>query len=279
MTGSQLLASNLRMVRTQTQAQALLQLGGSELKLAADFNSAAYAYIVVPVWCTPSADGLSVPLPADTLAQQVQITCQLNPSSAFWVNNGVSNVNTPPTSFDTAFFQVEQLSMVDRGMAIANHVDLNSHELLMPLTFNQQEIQIDLPAAAAGTVQQLTATGFRSGGVKAIQMWLTKNTGTSADVANQNVYYLPQAVTVLYAGTIFSQYTAGTSAIWNLLDGTKPAAVNGSILTVANPFTSAPVSSQYVMLPFGNPTGNDYEAEVLTHGKSSLLRSTAVVCC
>lgn len=169
--------------------------------------------------------------------------------------------------------------MVDRGMAIANHVDLNTHELLMPLSFNQQEIQIDLPAAAAGTPQQLTATGFRSGQVKAIQMWLTKNTGTSADVANQNVYYLPQAVTVLYAGTIYSQYTAGTSAIWNLLDGTKPAAVNGSLLTVANPFTSAPVSSQYVMLPFGNPTGNDYEAEVLTHGKSSLLRSTAVVCC
>lgn len=68
MTGSQLLASNLRMVRTQTQAQALLQLGGSELKAAADFDAAAYAYIVVPVWCTPSADGLSVPLPADTLA-------------------------------------------------------------------------------------------------------------------------------------------------------------------------------------------------------------------
>jgi hypothetical protein len=157
-------------------------------------------------------------------------------------------------------------------MAIANHVDLNSHELLQPITFDQQELQVDLPAAAAGTVQQLTLTGFRSGQVKAIQMWLTKNTGTPAlDTANQNVWYLPQAVTVLYAGTIYAQYSNGSSQIWNLLDGTKPAAVSTSLVGLgANPATLSAVTSQYVMLPFGNPTGNDYEAEVLTHGKPIL---------
>ena len=271
MSGSQLLAKNLRSVRTQTQAQAILSLGGQELKAATDFDNAAYAYIVIPVWCTPSADGLSVPLPADTLAQQIQITCSLNPSSQFWVRSLGATIPIP-TAFDTAFFQVEQLTMVDRGMAIANHVDLNTHELLMPITFDQQELQLDLPAAAAGTVQSLTMTGFRSGQVKAIQMWLSKNTGTaSVDTVNQNVWYLPQSVTVLYAGTIYSQYNNGTSAIWNLLDGTKPPTVNGSLVTLgATPATSVPVPSSYVMLPFGNPTGNDYEAEVLTHGKPIL---------
>jgi len=271
MSGAQLLAKNLRTVRTQNQAQALLQLGGSECKAAADFDTAQYAYVVVPVWCTPSADGLSVPLPADTLAQQIQITCSLNPASGFWVNS-LGNTIPLPTALDTAFFQVEQLAMVDRGMAIANHVDLNTHELLMPITFDQQELQVDLPAAGAGTVQQLTLTGFRSGQVKAIQMWLTKNTGTaSVDSVNQNVWYAPQAVTVLYAGTIYAQYNAGTSAIFNLLDGTKPATVSGSLVTLgATPATSVPVASNYVMLPFGNPTGNDYEAEVLTHGKPIL---------
>ena len=271
MSGAQLLAKNLRSVRTQSQAQALLQLGGSELKAATDFDTAQYAYIVVPVWCTPSADGLSVPLPADTLAQQIQITCSLNPSSAFWVNSLGATVPIP-TAFDTAFFQVEQLAMVDRGMAISNHVDLNTHELLMPITFDQQELQVDLPAAALGTVQSLTLTGFRSGQVKAIQMWLTLNSGNAAlDSVNQNVWYAPQAVTVLYAGTIYSQYNSGTSAIWNLLDGTKPSTVSGSLVTLgATPATSVPVPSNYVMLPFGNPTGNDYEAEVLTHGKPIL---------
>ena len=266
MSGQQLLAKNLRSVRTQSQAQSILDLGGNECKAQADFASAQYAYIPIPVWTTPSADGLGVPLPADTLAQQVQITCQLNPSSAFWVNNGVSNVHPPPTALDVAYFQVEQLPMVDRGMSIVNHVDLNTHELLMPVTFDQQELQIPLPAAPLGTPQQLTATGFRSGQVKAIQMWLTKN----SDSVNANIFYLPQAVTVLYAGTIYAQYNNSSSAIWNLLDGTKVPSVSASALTVANPFTSVPVSSQYVMLPFGNPTGNDYEAEVLTHGKPIL---------
>jgi len=68
MTGAQLLAKNLRTVRTQSQAQALLSLGGSECKVAADFDVNQYAYIPVPVWCLPGADGLNVPLPADTLA-------------------------------------------------------------------------------------------------------------------------------------------------------------------------------------------------------------------
>jgi len=266
LTGQQLLAMNLRMVRTQTQAQALLQLGGSECKLPADFDVKQYAYIPVPIWCMPSADGLNVPLPADTLAQQVQITCTLNSTANFWINNGVSNVVPPPVAFSTATFTVEQLTMNDRGMAISNHVDLNTHELLMPVTFHQQELTVAVPAGSNNTPAQLTLTGFRSGQVKAIQCWLTKD----SDPANQLLWYAPSAVTVLYAGTIYAQYNNGSSVVWNLLDGTKPPSVNQSKITVANPFTSAAVVSQYAVLPFGNPTGDDYEAEVLTHGKHIL---------
>lgn len=287
MTGAQLLAANLRMVRTQTQAQALLNLGGSEYATAAELAAPAaplFAYVVVPVWCAPSNDGLGVPLPADCLAQQVQITCQLNPASQFWINNGIAPiVNAPPQSFDTAFFQVEQMCMVDRGMAISNHVDLNTHELLMPVTFHQQELQVAIPANSnnAGSPAQITLTGFRSGQVKAIQVWATLNrsvaagTGTLAqqqsDVANQLVWIAPSAITVLYAGTIYAQYTNGTSPIWNLLDGTKPVDVSTFQLSLAaTPATTTSVASQYVVLPFGNVTGADYEAKVLTHGKPIL---------
>ena len=272
LTGSQLLAMNLRKVRTQSQAQALLQLGGNECKSIGppnDFGVNQYAYIPVPIWCLPSADGLNVPLPADTLAQQVQITCSLKAPSAFWINNGVVAAVAPPLAFDTAQFQVEQLCMVDRGMAISNHVDLNTHELLMPVQFDQQELQIAVPAGSATTPAQLVATGFRAGQVKSIQMWLTKN----SDTANPLFYYAPTEVTVLYSGTIYSQYRNGSSVIWNLLDGTKPPAVSQSRLSitpVTGVFTSEPEVSQYVMLPFGNPTGDDYEAEVLTHGKPIL---------
>jgi len=273
------------MVRTQSQAQALLNLGGSEVSTVAEVAAAtangAYAYIVVPLWCPPSADGLSVPLPADTLAQQIMVTCQINPASGFWINNGLANTQPPPQALDVGFFQIEQYTMVDRGMAISNHVDLNTHELLMPITFMQQELQVAIPAGsntAAGF--SATLTGFRSGQVKAIQCWLTLNrsvaagTGTLAqqqsDLANQLVWYAPTSVTVLYSGTIYANYTTGTSVLFNLLDGTKPPSVSTNLLSLSAtpPPAATSVTSSYVMLPFGSTCGDDYQAEVLTHGKS-----------
>jgi hypothetical protein len=79
---------------------------------------------------------------------------------------------------------------------------------------------------------------------------------------------------VLYAGTIYANYSvAGSSVMFNTLDGTKPPAVSYTKL-VANAgaaFTSvAGINSQYALLPFANPTGDDYSAEVLTHGKPIL---------
>lgn len=277
MSGQQLLAKVLRQVRTQNQAQALLNLGGNAVFASTygtpgtgDFSVNQYAYVVVPVWCMPGADGLNVPLPADTLAQQVQITCTLAPPSAFWLNNGTA-APLPPDSFDVAQFQVEQLCMVDRGMAIANHVDLNTHELLMPVVFDQQELQVQIPinSNVLTAPYGATLTGFRSGQVKSIQCWLTKNT----DTANPLLWYAPAAVTVLYAGTIYANYSvAGSSVIWNTLDGTKPPSVSTTALTVnaGASFTGASVKSEYALLPFANPTGDDYSAEVLTHGKPIL---------
>jgi hypothetical protein len=279
LSGAQLLASNLRMVRTQSQAQALLNLGGSEYGTvqspASNTCPLLSAYVVIPVWCPPSADGLSVPLPADTLAQQVQITCELQSP---WAANSLGPIGAPPGGFDTAFFQVEQLCMEDRGMAISNHVDLNTHELLMPITFNQQELQVQIASGTLGASQSVVLTGFRSGQVKGIQAWLTLNRqgntgGASAadaasDAANQLVWIAPSAITVLYAGTIYAQYNSGTAGIFNLLDGTKPTTVNTNQITMGTAIpTSTPVTSQYVNLPFGNPTGDDFAAEVLTHGK------------
>ena len=167
--------------------------------------------------------------------------------------------------------------MTDRGMAIANHVDLNTHELLMPICFNQQELQVQIPANSnTGTGFAATLSGFRSGQVKSIQIWLTPNRSDTAnnaasDAANQLVWVAPTAVTVLYAGTIYSQYNAGTAAIFNLIDGTKPTNVSTGLIVMGGAVpVSTPVVSQYVNLPFGNPTGDDYSAEVLTHGKHIL---------
>lgn len=157
-------------------------------------------------------------------------------------------------------------------MAIANHVDLNTHELLTPIVFDQQELQVQIPAGSnvLTAPYAATLTGFRSGMVKSIMCWMTKN----SDTTNPLLWYAPAAVTVLYAGTIYANYNvAGSSVLWNTIDGTKPPSVSYTklVTNAGAAFTTVGgISSQYALLPFGNPTGDDYSAEVLTHGKPIL---------
>jgi hypothetical protein len=267
LTGEQMLARNMRLCRTQSQRDAMLQLGGAECKVAADFAVDQYAYIPISVFAAPSADGISMPLSGDLLAQQVQITAEIAPTSAFWVANPTvgTTVGNIPTAFTTGTFQVEQLVMTDRAMSLANRVDLNTHSYNMPLPdFDQQEVRIPLAASAAP--QPVVLTGFRAGQVKKLQIWLTRD----SDTLNRSLWIKPQSVQVLYAGVIYSQYDNGSSAIWNLLDGTARSAAEHSRLAagaVAGPMVSTPALSEWVELPFAQPTGNDYDGEVLVNGK------------
>ena len=276
LTGDQLLARNLRLCRTQSQRDSLLQLGGAECKVATDFDSAQYAYIPVSVWAAPGEDELQLPLPTDLLSQQVQVTAQLLPASSFWsadISGFAGAVVAAPTAFDTAYFQIEQLSMKDRGMGLANRVDMNTHMYSMPLpTFDQQEVLLQV--AASATPVPVVLTGFRAGEVKKLQIYLTNNAAdagvvpNTAQSANALRWYAPDSVEVLYAGLKYAQYNNGSSRMWNLLDGTAPAAVNQSALAVAGGvWTSTPVLSEWVELPFGQPSGSDYEADILVHGK------------
>jgi hypothetical protein len=278
MTGEQLLNRALMQCRTQTQRDAILSLGGNECKVAADFDVDQFAYIVVPIWCGPSADGLNVPLPADLLSQQVQVTAQIAPPASWWTpavtGSGAPAAVALPSALDVGYFQVEQLIMGDKGMSLANKADLDKEMYTMPLlSFSQQELTFPLIASASD--QQVTLTGFRSGECKKIVMWMTKD----SDPANSiGLWYAPKNATVLYAGEIFAQYLNGSGQLFNLLDSTAPSLVSQSALSPssvaglasATAWTSAPQASRWLELPFGTPTGCDYEAEVLTHGKEIL---------
>lgn len=265
--GAQLLARNLRLCRTQSQRDAILSLGGNECKVAADFQRDQFAYIPVSIWCAPGEDELQLPLPTDLLSQQVQITAQLSPQSQIFTDpltapGSPADVGVPE-KFSTAFFQIEQLVMNDRGMAMANNQNMANDIYTMPLpTFDQQEVLVSV--APGGQSQSLVLTGFRAGQVKKLQIWLTKD----ADPANSLAWYVPKSVQALYAGLIYANYTNGSSQIWNLLDGTAPAAVNQSLLNGSGTaWTSTPVLSQWAELPFGQPSGSDYEADIYTRGK------------
>jgi len=269
LTGAQLLARNLRLCRTKEQRNSILSLGGSQVINST--TGTVYAYIPVSIWATPGDDGIGIPLPGDLLSQQIQITAQLKPSTSFWLfNSAVASPVAPPTQFDVAYFQIEQLEMKDRGMALNNRINMDEHMYAMPLpTFDQQEF-IFQGLSGAGSLP-ITLTGFRAGEVKKIQLWLVQKTksGDSTFIVNPQYWVKPQAVTVLYAGLTYSVYNNGSSAIWNLLDGTSPSAVDQSVLATNSTFGFSASSglSEWVELPFSQPTGADYEAEVLVHGK------------
>lgn len=265
LTGSQLLARNLRLARTQSQRDALLQLGGSEAKAAADFADDVNAYIPLSIWAATGEDELNLPLPSDLLSQQVQVTVQLKPSSSFWNLANGAVASAIPAAFDTAYFQVQQVQMKDRGMALANRVNMDTEMYSMALpTFDQFEAKFQLSGNGGANVQQpVVLTGFRAGEVKKIQAYLTLN----SDSANVNRFYPPKSVQMLYAGQVYANFQNGSSAIWNLLNGTAPAAVNQSALaSAAGVWSSTPVLSQWCELPLAQHTGSDYEADILAHG-------------
>jgi hypothetical protein len=270
MSGHQLLQRNLRMVRTKPQGDALLSLGGSEAKTAVDFGADQFAYIPLTCWAGPSADGITLPLPADILSQQVQITVELNPiASIFNLNtNAGALVGNIPAALTTAYFQAEQLVMVDKAQSLANEPRFASGEVSysMPTSFDQQEQVIRLDATTSA--QSVVLTGFRAGQVRSIEVWLEDKRSTNI---NKLLWTVPKSVVLSYAGVIYDQYRDGVSELFNLIDGTKPSAVEQSVLAqpvvAGNAITSSAGLTRWMSLPLGQKSGADYSDDVLAHGK------------
>ncbi len=266
LSGTQLLQRNMRLTRTKNQRDSILSLGGQQCYTTADFATAQYAYIPISIWAAPGEDALGLPLATDLLSQQVQVTVELNPPSSFWSACPAwgGAACSPPPAFTTGYFQIEQLTMDDRGMALANRVNMSDHMYTMPLpSFDQQEFTSQLLPTA--TDQPVVLSGFRAGEVTKVVAFLTNND----DTINQQLWVKPAAITMLYAGQKYPEYLNGSSAIWNLLDGTAPSAVSQSKLNNSAGAWAAPTSvlSEWVELPFAQPQGADYEADILVHGK------------
>jgi len=158
-------------------------------------------------------------------------------------------------------------------MLLNNRVDMNTHMYSMPLpTFDQTEFIYDNLSGSAP--QQLVLSGFRSGMVKKIQVWCVQktNSGDSSFVVNPLYWQLPQSVEILYMGLKYATYLNKSSQIWNLVDGTSPAAADTSVLTYngGTGFNSTAKLSQWIEAPFSQPSGADYEALVMTYGKEIL---------
>lgn len=183
------------------------------------------------------------------LTQQVQITVELNPIADIF-SAAAGATGTPASALSFAEFQVQQVIMENQGDALARRVDMSAHALSYPIEFTQQEVIIPL---ANATSQAVTLTGFRSGEVRNIQCWITKDGDTTGAIVNPFKWYAPEDMVMTYAGEIFARFDKGSGALWNLVNGVQSPAVNevlvadagGGACSITTPFLG-----QWLELPF-----------------------------
>ena len=249
LTGAQILQAALENCADAAARDSLYALGGSVCSTAANFTATNFAYVWLKLpWTTPSAEGKMVPLPSDLLTQQTIVTVELNPPSYYTSLNGTAT--SIPLSLMSANFTAQQVQFINQGDALARRTDMTSHSLSYPCEFIQQEVEIPLLTSSAN--QTVSITGFRSGEVKALKMWVTSSDDNVATAKNPLRWYRPLNLTCTYAGDVYSRFDADSSALWNLVNGKMVPEVAGSTLSYASSaYTATADSYKWVSLPFG----------------------------
>jgi hypothetical protein len=275
LSGDQILQNALRRQTSRTSVDDVLNLGGNfALNSAATGawgNAAQNAYVVLTLpHNIPSGVGKAHPFPTDLLTQQVQITVELNTPSSI-VATATGGATTPTSANVTlasANFQVQQVMLNNQGDALARRVDMSQNAYAYPCEFVQQVQRINLVNSAG--VQPVVLTGFRSGEVKSIQIWLTNSADTATSVNYSPIkWYQPLNLQMLYAGDIYARYDLGVSQLFNLINGNKASVFDGQTLTSAGgAFTNTSALGYWSELPFAQTFVDEDAHHVLVHGRS-----------
>jgi len=286
LTGQQVLQACLKNAADSQSKNDLLTLGGSAAAGAAAFsalgaNNFAYVWLPLP-WTKPTSVGKPSPLPSDLLTQQVQITVEFLPLSNIFSVAGAGGTlsSTPPSALSSAQFQVQQLSLDNKGDELAQRVNMTQNSLSYPCEFIQQEVTVDLGSGAAGSYNP-TLTGFRSGQVRSIDVWLSQGAdlpraypgNAVVNLVNPFYWFAPREITATYAGQVYSRFDKGSSQLWNLVNSRfQPQVTYGVVLTgtgATNAFTvSAAANAQWVSLPFAQKMENMTSHNFAVNGKN-----------
>lgn len=249
LSGAQILQAALENCSDAAARDSLYALGGSACTTAAAFTTTNFAYVWLKLpWTTPSAEGKMPPLPTDLLTQQTIVTVELNPPSAYTSLNGTAT--SIPVDLKSASFTAQQVQFINQGDALARRVDMTSHSLSYPVEFVQQEVAIPIITQAA--TQTVSITGFRSGEVKALKVWVDSGDDRAVTANNPLRWYRPQNLIVTYAGDQYARFDADSSALWNLVNGKMVPEVAGATLSYASSaYTATADSYKWVSVPFG----------------------------
>ena len=277
MSGDQVLQEALRHQPNRTAVNDVLNFGGNSITSPSGSPLAGQTYYANCVLklphSMPSGVGKSHPLPTDCLTQQVQITVETIPFL-----NLLSSDTTQTTAqwnLSNAQFICQQVMFNNQGDALPRRVDLATNAYAFPAEFVQQKSQLLLGNSASP--QDISLTGFRSGEVKSIQIWLTKgtdfvNSSTQNALKNPFAWYAPAQVQMTYAGEIFARYESGSSGLFYLINNNKAPQADLSWQPAAggapttNPITGVALTN-WVELPFAQTMLDEDSHYTLVHGK------------
>lgn len=287
LTGDQIFQNALRTQTSTASADQIANLGGQIVTSASGgvtgvtasslSNDATAAIVLCLPHSIPSGVGKAHPFPTDLLTQQVQVTVELYPLASIFsvAAAGASNPYTLyANGLSNAQFVVQQVALNNMGDALARRVDMAVNAYAFPCEFVQQVQRIQtLTNPSTPISQSVVLTGFRSGEVKAIHLWLT-NSAELAQIASGGTgvydpfnWVLPLSVQMTYAGDIYARYDYGSSPLWNLINGNKAPFVNLANFTAGTPLTAAAAASQWVELPFAQTLVDEDSHHTLVHGK------------
>ena len=267
LSGQQVLQAVLSQGADGSSRDALLSLGGNA-SAGTDFNTQQFAYLWLPLpHCIPSAEGKLPPIPSDLLTQQIQVTLELNPIASIFSYGTTGALSNAPSSLAFGEFVVQQVLLENQGDALARRVDMSSHALSYPLTFRQQEVAIPVASGAtlsAGSAQSVTLTGFRSGEVKEIHVWLTADSantpaqGGSSCILNPFLWYAPSDIIMTYAGEVYARGDKDSMKLLNLVNGRIPPVANDVALSQVGGAVAytTPALPSWSILPFGQSYDN-----------------------
>ena len=282
LTGDQIFQNALRRQSSRTSADDIATLGGNYATgsggAAGNLDTTQTAAIVLTLpHNIPSGVGKAHPLPSDLLTQQIQVTVELKPVSAvFSIAAGAASGTAAciPAGLASAQFQVQQVMFNNQGDALARRVDMSVNAYAFPCEFVQQVQRI--PLASSTAPQSAVLTGFRSGEVKAVHLWLSRgvdlsgaNVSPAVAAYNPFNWVLPASVQMSYAGDIYARYDYGSSPLWNLINGDKAPAWDNNVVvdSGSQTFNASPALSYWVELPFAQTLVDEDAHHILVHGK------------
>jgi hypothetical protein len=269
LTGDQILQNALRKQTNRLSADDILTLGGNST-IDQEHATPQIANVVLTLpHNIPSAVNKANPLPSDLLTQQIQVTVELNTvSSVYSVSRSTA---LPPSGLASASFQVQQVTLNNQSDALARRVDMAENAYAFPVEFTQQVQRI--PLLSSASPQSVTLTGFRSGEVKTIQLWLTRSSeqatsGTAPRINNPFNWYPPVDVEMTYAGDLYARYDSNSWQLFNLINGNKTPLVDNIFLTQAGgAYTETASVAYWVELPFAQTLEGEGSMNTLVHGK------------